>query len=228
MGKLVLLRHAESVWNKKNLFTGWVNVGLSSKGALDALNAGKKIKDLAFDVVYVSSLIRSQITVFLALSESSSSKTPVFLPGIHKEGSVKLEIPNVEMQKELIPVYQEEALNERHYGDLQGKNKDAIKKEYGEEQFKKWRRGYDTPPPNGESLKMTITRVLPFFKETIIPRMKKGETVLIGAHGNTLRGIIMELEGLTEQEVVSLEVPMAEPLSYSYENGQWRSYAPLR
>ncbi len=219
MGKLVLLRHAESVWNKKNVFTGWVNVGLSAQGVLDAVKVGKKMADLSFDIVYVSSLIRSQLTVFIALAESKSSKTPVFLPNIHIERSI---------QKELLPVYQEEALNERHYGDLQGKNKDEIKKQYGEEQFKKWRRGYDTPPPCGESLNMTITRVLPFFKKVVVPHMEKGETVLIGAHGNTLRGIIMELDGLSEAEVVSLEVPMAEPIIYSYQKGKWSSNAVLR
>jgi|JI9StandDraft_1071089.scaffolds.fasta_scaffold02040_11 2,3-bisphosphoglycerate-dependent phosphoglycerate mutase len=223
MGRLVLLRHAESVWNKKNIFTGWVNVGLSKEGALAALLAGKKIANLEFDAAFVSSLIRAQMTVFLALAESHSLKTPVLV-----SESLEEQVKNAEVRKNLLPVYPEEALNERHYGDLQGQNKDAIKKEYGEEAFQKWRRGYDTPPPNGESLKMTIERVLPFFKEKILPHMERGETLLIGAHGNTLRGIIMYLTGLSEKEVASLEVAMAEPLIYAYERGKWREDALVR
>ncbi len=200
MGKLVLLRHGESVWNKKNVFTGWVNIGLSDGGVKEALDAGEKMKEFSFDAVYVSKLIRAQLTVALAL------KNAVF-PGDAEWGEDY-------GGNDLIPVIESDALNERYYGKLQGKNKEVIKKEFGEEQFKLWRRSYNTPPPKGESLKMTIERTLPFCKKEIFPRVEKGETILVCAHGNSIRGIVMYLDKLSEEEVVSLEIPTGVPLVY--------------
>lgn len=210
MGRLVLLRHGESVWNKKNIFTGWIDVPLSAKGVEESLGAGKRLRDVRFDVVYTSTLIRAQMTGFLALSESRDERVPVLMNDEAKGLG------------EIIPVYATPALNERHYGELQGKSKDQIKREVGEAQFKLWRRSFDVAPPGGESLKMTIGRAMPYFKERIIPDLEKGKNVLIAAHGNSLRGIVMYLDGLTADEVVHLEIPTGEPLFYVYENGKWK------
>lgn len=198
MGKLVLLRHGESVWNKKNVFTGWVNIGLSDEGVKEALDAGEKMKEFSFDAIYSSKLIRAQMTVALAV------KNAVF-PGALGEDYG---------ENDLIPVIESDALNERYYGKLQGKNKEGIKKEFGEEQFKLWRRSYDVQPPEGESLKMTIERTLPYCKKEIFPRVKKGETILVCAHGNSIRGIVMYLDKLSNEEVVNLEIPTGVPLIY--------------
>ena len=202
MGKLVLLRHGESVWNKKNVFTGWVNIGLSEGGIEEARKAGKELKKFIFDAVYVSTLIRAQMTVALALADQM-----LLFPG---DG----EWDKSYGESEFIPVIESAALNERYYGKLQGKNKDAIRQEFGEEQFRLWRRSYDVPPPEGESLKMTIERTLPYCKKEIFPRVEKGETILICAHGNSIRGIVMYLDGLSEEEIVQCEIPTGVPLIY--------------
>lgn len=198
MGKLILLRHGESVWNKKNVFTGWIDIGLSERGVEESLEAGDKLADIAFDAVYVSKLVRAQMTALIALSKNKKSKTVLFSG----------------QEKESISVVQTEALNERHYGELQGKNKDAVKKEFGEEQFRLWRRSYDVCPPGGESLKMTIERALPFCQKEIFPRVERGETVLVCAHGNSIRGIVMYLDKLSKEDVVKLEIPTGVPLFY--------------
>jgi 2,3-bisphosphoglycerate-dependent phosphoglycerate mutase len=206
MGKLVILRHGESVWNKSGIFTGWVNIGLSEKGVKEAEDAGEKMKDLAFDAIYVSKLMRAQTTVAIVLAKNRATKTAIF------KGPSKWEKSYGE--SEFIHVIESEALNERFYGKLQGKNKEAIKKEFGEEQFLLWRRSYDYPPPEGESLKMTIERALPYCQKEIFPRVKNGETVLVCAHGNSIRGIMMHLNKLTPEEVVKLEIPTGEPIIY--------------
>jgi len=218
MGKLVLLRHGESLWNKKNIFTGWVDIPLSETGVDEAVLAGDKIAHIDFNVMYVSTLIRAQMTGFIALAKCRGSKVPVFV----SEHPHDWEKSYSNKEKEgMIPVYQSSALNERYYGELQGKNKDEIKKEVGEVQFKLWRRSYDTPPPKGESLKMTIERTMPYFKEKIIPHLDRGENVLIAAHGNSLRGIVMYLDNLSHDEVVHLEIPTGQPILYHYDSGKW-------
>jgi 2,3-bisphosphoglycerate-dependent phosphoglycerate mutase len=206
MGKLVILRHGESVWNKKGVFTGWVNIGLSEKGVKEALEAGEKMKDIAFDAIYVSSLVITQTTVAIVLAKNRVTKTAIF------KGPSKWEKSYGE--SDFIEVIETEALNERYYGLLQGKNKEDVKKEFGEEQFLLWRRSYDTAPPEGESLKMTIERALPYCEKEIFPRVRKGETVLVCAHGNSIRGIIMHLNRLSSKEVVKLEIPTGEPIIY--------------
>ena len=206
MGKLILLRHGESEWNKKNVFTGWVNIGLSEKGIAEAIDAGEKLADIKFDAVYVSKLIRAQTTAALVLSKNRATTTAIFPTGSDWERSYG--------ESDSIQVIENEALNERYYGKLQGKNKDAIKKEFGEEQFKLWRRSYDTAPPEGESLKMTIERTLPYCEKEIFPKVRNGQTVFVCAHGNSIRGIVKYLDKLTDDAIVNLEIPTGVPLFY--------------
>ncbi len=206
MGKLILLRHGESIWNKKNVFTGWVNIGLSEKGIAEAIDAGEKLADVRFDAIYVSKLIRAQTTAALVLSKNRMTKTAIFPTGSAWEKSYG--------ENEFVQVVESDALNERYYGKLQGKNKDAIKKEFGEEQFKLWRRSYDIAPPDGESLKMTIERTLPFCENEIFPKVRGGQTVFVCAHGNSIRGIVKYLDKLTSDAVVNLEIPTGVPLFY--------------
>ncbi len=211
MGKLILLRHGQSAWNKKNVFTGWVDIPLSPSGIEEALQAGKKISQIPIDLIYTSTLIRASMTAMLAMTKHESGKIPAVL----HEGAW-YDLPQ---ECELIPTIAAEELNERMYGDLQGKNKQMIKEKFGEEQFIKWRRSFATPPPNGESLKMTAERTLPYFDSQIIPKLKEGQNILIAAHGNSLRSIVMELDNLSEQEVVSLEIPTGDPIIYTYDGG---------
>ncbi len=206
MGKLILLRHGESVWNKKNVFTGWVNVGLSEKGILESMSAGDTLADIQFDAIYVSKLIRAQMTAEIVIAKNKRTKTALFASDSDWNRSYG--------EEEFIQIIEAEELNERCYGELQGKNKDEVKKEFGEKQFKLWRRSYDTPPPGGESLKMTIERALPYCQKEIFPRVKNGETVLVCAHGNSLRGIIMHLSKLSSEEIVHLEIATGVPLEY--------------
>ncbi len=213
--KLILLRHGQSIWNKKNLFTGWVDIPMSQEGIDEAIRAGKKIENLPIDLVFTSTLIRAQMTVPLALLHHKSGKIPVF---IHP-GEERCRVYNKEAEKELIPVYCFEALNERMYGRLQGFNKGETAEKYGAEQVKIWRRSYAGRPPDGESLEMTAQRTLPCFQKEIVPHLQKGKTVLIAAHGNSLRSIVMEIEGLSQEEVVALELPTGEPRIYTYKNG---------
>ena len=188
MSYLVLVRHGQSEWNLKNIFTGWTDVDLSPKGIEEARDAGKKLKalGLSFDAAFTSKLKRAQKTLDLALEEM----------GIE------------------LPTEQDEALNERDYGDLAGKNKDETRKEFGEEQVHIWRRSFDVAPPNGESLKDTADRTLPYFDEKIMSEVKAGKNILVSAHGNSLRAIVMQLDNLSPEEVVKLEIPTGVPLVY--------------
>ncbi len=219
--KLILLRHGQSIWNKKNLFTGWVDIPMSEEGNRECIEAGKKIANIPIDLVFTSSLIRAQMTVPLALLHHKSGKIPVFLHPDDKELDQWGRVYSEEAQKQLIPVYQTSALNERMYGQLQGLNKAETAQKYGEEQVHSWRRSYDTRPPEGESLKMTAERALPYFKKEIVPHLEKGETVLIAAHGNSLRSIAMHIEHLSKEEVVALELPTGEPRIYTFEKGSY-------
>lgn len=223
MAELVLLRHGESVWNKLDVFTGWVDIPLSPAGIEEALKAGDRLCDKVFDAVFVSSQVRSMETAMLCLSRSKSEKTPVI---IHEEDFNKkfaewTKIHDKETEKMILPVYRNWELNERFYGDLQGKNKKKTASEYGEEKVQLWRRSFDVRPPNGESLKDTSERAIPFFRKKVVPLLEKGKNVLVSAHGNSLRSVVMYLNGLTEEQVVSLEIPTGVPMFFGYVNGRF-------
>ncbi len=219
MGKLVLIRHGQSVWNLKNVFTGWVDVPLSPKGIEEAQEAGKTLSNINFDIIYTSVQIRALETAMIAMAYNESEKTPVVM---HNEGKMQDwgKIYNPQMEGDKIPVIRDWHLNERYYGELQGLNKAETAKKYGDEQVHQWRRSYDVPPPNGECLKDTAARTIPFFKENIYTRLEKGENILISAHGNSLRSIVMHLDNLTEEEVLKLEIPTGKPIIYTFENGK--------
>jgi 2,3-bisphosphoglycerate-dependent phosphoglycerate mutase len=186
---LVLVRHGQSEWNLKNLFTGWRDVGLTEQGIAEATKAGQllKAKHLRFGVAYTSVLQRAQKTLDLMLTEL---------------GQAGLE------------TYRDQALNERDYGDLSGLNKDDARKKWGEEQVHIWRRSYDVQPPGGESLRDTGARVWPYYIHTILPRVMRGDGVLVAAHGNSLRALIMALDGLTSKTVLDLELATGVPVVY--------------
>lgn len=186
---LVLVRHGQSEWNLKNLFTGWRDVGLTEKGIAEAKAAGAKLREqgLDFDIAYTSALKRAQDTLTLILEE--------------------LDQPGLETVKD-------QALNERDYGDLTGLNKDDARKKWGEEQVLIWRRSYDVAPPGGESLKDTLARALPYYMRRIQPDVLSGKTVLVAAHGNSLRALIMAIEGLTPEEILKRELDTGVPIIY--------------
>lgn len=218
MSKLILIRHGQSVWNKKNVFTGWVDVPLSPEGINEALRAGEQIAGIEFDVIFTSVQIRAIETAMIAISANKSTKTPVV---IHDEGKMAewTTIYNEEMSKNVIPVYRDWHLNERYYGELQGKNKAETAAVYGDEQVHIWRRSYDVAPPAGECLKDTAARTIPFFTGTILPHLQAGKNVLVSAHGNSLRSIVMHIDKLSEKEVLDLEIPTGVPLYFEYADG---------
>lgn len=217
--KLILQRHGQSIWNKKNLFTGWVDIPLSPEGIQEAIEAGKKIQHIPIDVIFTSALTRAHMT--LALSMMHHKKTPVFLhPGAGKMEEWG-EVHSEEMKKELIPVFMAWELNERMYGKLQGMNKAEMAKKFSPEQVQIWRRSFDVAPPEGESLAMTAARTWPYFQKKILPHLKKGENVFVSAHGNSLRSIVMHIDGLNKEQVVQLEIPTGQPLIYTYHDGKW-------
>jgi 2,3-bisphosphoglycerate-dependent phosphoglycerate mutase len=186
---LVLLRHGQSDWNLKNLFTGWKDPDLSPLGVEEAKAAGQRLKarGLSFDVAYTSALIRAQHTLALTLAELGQTG---------------------------LPETRDQALNERDYGDLCGLNKDDARKKWGEEQVQLWRRSYDVPPPGGESLKDTVARALPYYCQNILPAVMRGERVLVAAHGNSLRALVMVLDRLTPKTIPSMELATGVPLVY--------------
>lgn len=225
MSKLILVRHGQSQWNKMNLFTGWIDIPLSMEGVQEAFEAGKEIKDIPVDIIFTSTLIRAQMTAMLMMNGHSSGKVPVIL----HIGEGKLEkwgqCYNPEAEKGLIPVIRAWQLNERWYGQLQGLNKQETREKYGEEQVRLWRRGYAVRPPGGESLKMTSERTLPYFREEIFPHLENGKNVLIAAHGNSLRSIVKQLDKLSEDQVVGLEIPTGEPIIYEYKDNKFTKTA---
>jgi 2,3-bisphosphoglycerate-dependent phosphoglycerate mutase len=188
-GTLVLVRHGQSEWNLKNLFTGWRDVGLSEQGVAEAKSAGEKLhaRDMKFDIAFTSALIRAQKTCQYILDATGQSN---------------------------LETIRDQALNERDYGDLNGLNKDDARKKWGEEQVHIWRRSYDVPPPGGESLKDTGARVWPYYLHDMQPHVLRGKTVLVAAHGNSLRALIMALEGISGEEIVKLELGTGVPMIY--------------
>jgi len=192
---LVLVRHGQSEWNKKNLFTGWKDPGLTDLGVEEAIQAGNilKEKEINFDVMFTSDLLRAQETGRLILEQMNQSE---------------------------ISIIKDQRLNERNYGDLAGLNKDDAREKWGAEQVHIWRRSFDVPPPGGESLKNTAERVLPYFELEIIPKIKEGLNVLVAAHGNSLRALVMELENISQEEIVKLEIATGDPLTYECTEGK--------
>lgn len=228
MSQLILLRHGESEWNKRNLFTGWVDVPLSPKGIEEALAAGIALSEIPIDVIITTTLIRAQMTALLAMSKHHSKKVPVIL----HDGDLKLQkrsqIYSEKTKKEIIPVICTQELNERDYGELQGLNKTETAEKFGADQVKLWRRSFDISPPHGESLAMTAARSIPYFKQFILPLLEKGQRVFVCAHGNSLRSIIMDLDGLSKDEVVHLELATGIPIIYKFSRGTFaRLPSPL-
>jgi len=221
MSKIILMRHGQSAWNEQNLFTGWVDIPLSEAGIRESIEGGKKIRDIPVDSIFTSTLVRAHMTLALAMLQHSSKKVPVFLhPG---QGKIDEwgHIYGQEAKKSTIPVYSAWELNERMYGQLQGLNKAETAKKYGFDQVQIWRRSFDVAPPGGESLAMTAERALPYFKKEIISRLQNNENVLVCAHGNSLRAIVMHFDGLAKEQVVKLELATGEPIVYSFEHGRY-------
>lgn len=221
MSQLILLRHGQSEWNKRNLFTGWVDVPLSPEGIEEALAAGTSISEMPIDIIYTSTLVRAQMTAFLAMSKHHSKKVPVVLHTGEGQLDEWSTIYSEETKNEIIPVICTPELNERAYGELQGLNKAETAKKFGTEQVKIWRRSFDTPPPNGESLAMTAARSIPYFENEIVPLLEEGKNVFVCAHGNSLRSIIMHLDGLSKDEVLHLELATGFPVIYDFANGSF-------
>ena len=192
---LVLVRHGQSEWNEKNLFTGWKDPKLTPRGVDEAIKAGKELKEAgySFDKMFTSDLFRAQDTGRIILEQ--------------------MDIPSIEVIKDV-------SLNERNYGDLAGLNKDEARKKWGDDQVHIWRRSFNVPPPGGESLKDTAERVLPYFKENIIPELIEGLNILVAAHGNSLRALVMELEEISSEEIVELEISTGVPLVYKFEENK--------
>ena len=193
---LVLVRHGQSEWNAKNLFTGWKDPDLTHKGIEEAVNAGKKINGygLSFSCMFTSALVRAQNTAKIILKE---------------------------IEQEDIPTYQDKNLNERAYGSLTGMDKDEAKQKFGSEQVQIWRRSFDTCPPDGESLKDTYNRVVPYFQKNILPRLADGKNVLVSAHGNSLRALVKLIENISENDIVKLEIATGQPIIYKYQDGKY-------
>jgi 2,3-bisphosphoglycerate-dependent phosphoglycerate mutase len=199
MSKLILIRHGESQWNLENRFTGWVDVPITEKGRAQARSAGEKLKGIRLDVAYTSVLNRAIETLIVALEAAEQLR---------------------------VPTYFNRALNERHYGALQGLDKGETAKKYGDDQVKIWRRSYDVPPPTdktdlnpegiSESLKDTAARTVPYFEEEIFPEVLAGKNVIISAHGNSLRAIVMKLDALTKEQVLELNIANGVPIVYDY------------
>ncbi|GLT44919.1 hypothetical protein SLA2020_187920 [Shorea laevis] len=218
---LILIRHGESLWNEKNLFTGCVDVPLTKKGVGEAIEAGKRISNIPVDVIYTSSLIRAQMTAMLAMTQHRRRKVPIIMHNESEQARTWSQIYSKETMKQSIPVIAAWQLNERMYGELQGLNKQETADRFGKEKVHEWRRSYDIPPPNGESLEMCAQRAVAYFKESIEPQLLSGKNVMIAAHGNSLRSIIMYLDQLTSQEVISLELSTGIPMLYIFKEGKF-------
>ena len=194
LARLILIRHGQSVWNAENRFTGWTDVDLSEKGVKEAEEAGNELRDQVIDVIHTSDLIRAKRTAEIVMRANVSSKGTL--------------------------TKSDWRLNERNYGALQGLNKDETAEKHGAEQVHIWRRSFDVAPPEGESLEMTAKRTIPYFEEEILPDLESGESVLVSAHGNSLRSIVMHIEGIPPEDIVSFEIETGVPRYYDYSNGE--------
>ena len=190
---LILIRHGQSIWNAENRFTGWTNVELSEKGEREALDAGISLSKISIDSVHTSDLIRAQRTAEIIMENNDVSSK--------------------------FSTYFDFRLNERNYGELQGLNKKETAEKHGAEQVHIWRRSYDIAPPGGESLKMTAERTIPYFIEEILPELENGRNILVAAHGNSLRSIVMHIENISPEEIVTVEIPTGIPRIYDYNDG---------
>ena len=193
MPRLILVRHGQSVWNASNRFTGWTDVDLSDQGVEEAEEAGRELSAIRIDVVHTSDLVRAQRTAEIIMRHNEAS-----------DG---------------VPTKYDWRLNERHYGALQGLNKAETAEKHGAEQVHVWRRSFDVAPPEGESLDMTAERTIPYFIAEIVSDLADGKSVLVSAHGNSLRSIVMHIESISPEDIVSLEIPTGEPIHYNYEEG---------
>ena len=193
MTSLILIRHGQSVWNASNRFTGWTDVDLSERGIGEAEEAGRQLSDVRIDVVHTSDLIRAQRTADIVMQYNEVSDD--------------------------VPTKYDWRLNERHYGALQGLNKAETAEKHGAEQVHIWRRSFDVAPPEGESLEMTAERTIPYFTEEIVPDLESGKNVLVSAHGNSLRSIVMHIEDISPEDIVSLEIPTGVPMYYEFRDG---------
>ena len=193
LARLILIRHGQSVWNAENRFTGWTDVDLSEKGVEEAEEAGNELRDQVIDVIHTSDLIRAKRTAEIVIRANVSSKDTV--------------------------TKSDWRLNERNYGALQGLNKAETAEKHGAEQVRIWRRSFDVAPPEGESLEMTAKRTIPYFEEEILPDLESGGGVLVSAHGNSLRSIVMHIEGISPEEIVSFEIQTGVPRYYDYSDG---------
>ncbi|CAA6674876.1 unnamed protein product [Spirodela intermedia] len=205
---LILIRHGESLWNEKNLFTGCVDVPLTEKGVEEAIEAGRRISNIPVDMIYTSALIRAQMTAMLAMTQHRRKKVPIVMHDESERAKAWSQIYSAETKKQSIPVIAAWQLNERI-------------RQIWQEQVHEWRRSYDIPPPNGESLEMCAERAVAYFKEQIEPQLLNGKNVMISAHGNSLRSIIMYLDRLTSQEVISLELSTGIPMLYIFKEGKF-------
>jgi len=230
-GTLVLVRHGESRMNKLNRFTGWVDTPLSKAGIDEAHKVADHCRQFDYDAAFTSDLERAHETLLIILSHQR--KTGVF----QHEGNARYALKKAppDFTKKTLPIFTSEKLNERHYGDLQGLNKNSAIRTFGKTKVFNWRRGYTNRPPKGESLKDVYDRVVPYFEEYIHPRIKGGETVLVTAHGNTLRAVIKFLENIDDDQIPNVNLPTGHPLVYSCtkdvfnrEEGAYRFNRPLR
>ena len=196
LSKLILIRHGQSVWNAENRFTGWTDVDLSDKGVKEAEEAGNELRNQVIDIIHTSDLIRAKRTAEIVIRANVSSKDTV--------------------------TKSDWRLNERNYGALQGLNKAETAEEHGAEQVRIWRRSFDVAPPEGESLEMTAKRTIPYFEEEILPDLESGVNVLVSAHGNSLRSIVMHIEGISQEDIVSFEIQTGVPRHYEYSDGEIR------
>lgn len=230
--QLVLMRHGESMWNDLKLFTGDVDIPLTEKGVTEALSGGRVVSEIDFDIIFTSRLVRAKQTALIAMTQSRFKRVPVLVRGgfygkgkTGDENRIRLRDAAAKALETascwMVPVYADPALNERCYGDLQGLNKTAAIAEFGEETVTKWRRSYDTRPPNGESLQDTYTRSVAFFQATIEPRLKEGRNVFLVAHGNVLRCLISHIAGYSDLEMLQLQISTASPYAYVYNGNEF-------
>jgi 2,3-bisphosphoglycerate-dependent phosphoglycerate mutase len=210
-GTLVLVRHGESRWNLCNRFTGWVDIPLSEAGIQEAEGCAHHCAKFSFSAVYTSALERAQATAIIILAHQNRNgifqhdEDPRYKRWLHDSN---------QCGGDDIPIYETQLLNERFYGKLQGMNKDDARRKYGLEKVEAWRRGYKNRPPGGESLKEVYARVYPFFIKEVVPRVRRGETVLVSSHGNSLRAIVKELEGISDTDIAYIDFPTAQPIIY--------------
>ena len=214
VSRLILVRHGQSQWNLENRFTGWVDVPLSKKGIDEANSAGETLKDVKFDTIYVSHMLRAIQTLHYILINSNDLRTPIIF---HEDKRIRDWEHHTGDSNSEIPIFMSVNLAERYYGNLQGLNKQKTREKYGDDQVHLWRRSYDVNPPEGESLKNTCERAIPYYKDHILKDLKEGKTVLVSAHGNSLRAITMHVEKISEKDIPNVEIPTGVPIVYAFD-----------